>query len=104
VSNWHSPGRRLDELHHVIGVGDHRHVVRGDFDGGGPHALGEQPLGIRRNCLIAIASDDSLLAEPTGFRARDSLSVGSTNANVERGLPTDLPRPFVKRAGNGIQM
>src|SRR5215469_15129622 len=41
----------------------------------------------------------------TGFRARDSLSVGSTNASVEsdRGLPTDLPRPFVKRAGYGIQ-
>jgi hypothetical protein len=37
----HSLGRPLDELQHVIGVGDHRHVVRGDFDGGGPHALGE---------------------------------------------------------------
>jgi hypothetical protein len=24
--------RSLDELHHVIGVGDHRHVVRRDFD------------------------------------------------------------------------
>jgi hypothetical protein len=68
-------------------------VVRLDFDGGCPHALGEQPLGIRRNRLIALASDDSVLAELTGFRARDSLSVGSTNASVERGrgLPTDLP-------------
>ena len=54
----HSLGRRLDELHHVIGVGDHRHVVRGDFDGGGPHALGEQPLGIRRNRLIAIRDQE----------------------------------------------
>ena len=52
-----------------------------------------------------LASDDNVLAELTGFRARDSLSVGSTNASVERdrGLPTDLPRPFVKRAGYGIQ-
>ena len=52
-----------------------------------------------------MAADDSVLAELTGFRARDSLSVGSTNASVERdrGLPTDLPRPFVKCAGYGIQ-
>src|SRR3954465_2738338 len=46
--------RRLDELHHVIGAGDHRHVVRRDFDGGGIHALGEQTLGVGRDRLIAI--------------------------------------------------
>lgn len=34
-------GSGLDELHHVIGVGDHRHVVGGDFGGGGAHAGGE---------------------------------------------------------------
>src|SRR2546423_4835676 len=45
---------RLDELHHVIGVGDHRHVVRRDFDGGGTHAPGEQTLGIGWDGLIAI--------------------------------------------------
>ena len=55
----HSPGRRLDELQHVIGVGDHRHVVRRDFDGGGTHALGEQTLGIGRDRLIA--SGDQVL-------------------------------------------
>ena len=46
--------RRLDELQHVIGVGDHRHVIRRDFDRGGTHALGEQTLGIGRDRLIAI--------------------------------------------------
>jgi len=30
-----SLGSGLDELHHVIGVGDHRQVVRRDLDGGG---------------------------------------------------------------------
>ena len=42
----HRFGRRLDERHHVIRVGDHRHVVRRDFDGGGVHAGGELVLGI----------------------------------------------------------
>ena len=46
--------RRLDELHHVLGVGDHGHVTRRDFDGGGTHAPGEQALGIGRDRLIAI--------------------------------------------------
>ena len=33
---------RLDEVHHVLRVGDHGHVVRRDFDGGGTHAPGGQ--------------------------------------------------------------
>ena len=41
----------LDELGHVIRVGDHRYVAGRDFDGGGPHALGELPLGIGRDRL-----------------------------------------------------
>jgi hypothetical protein len=36
------PSQRLDELHRIIRMGDHRHVVRRDCDGGGSHALGEQ--------------------------------------------------------------
>ena len=49
----HRLGRRLDERQHVIWVGDHRHVVGRDFDGGGPHAPGEQTLGIGRERLVA---------------------------------------------------
>jgi hypothetical protein len=47
-------GGGLDELGHVIGVGDHRYVAGRDFDGGGPHALGELPLGIGRDRLITM--------------------------------------------------
>jgi hypothetical protein len=32
-------GGRRDELCYVIRVGDHRHVTRRDFHGGGAHAL-----------------------------------------------------------------
>jgi len=34
-------GGVLDELHHVVGVGDHRHMTGGNLDGGGAHAGGE---------------------------------------------------------------
>lgn len=51
-------GSGLDELHHVIGVGDHRHVVRRDFDGGGVHAGGELALGIGRDGLIAVGDQE----------------------------------------------
>src|SRR5260370_32644566 len=44
--------RRFDELHHVLRVGDHRHVARRDFDGGGTHTPGEQTLGIGRERLV----------------------------------------------------
>ena len=53
-----SLGSRLDELRHVIGVGDHRHVVRRDFDGGGAHAGGELTLGIGRDGLIAVGDQE----------------------------------------------
>jgi hypothetical protein len=33
-------GGNLDKLHYVVGVGNHRHVVRRDFDGGGAHPRG----------------------------------------------------------------
>jgi len=46
--------RRLDELHHVLRVGDHGHVVRRDFDGGDAHAGGELALGIGRDGLITV--------------------------------------------------
>src|SRR6266545_3522839 len=39
-------GRRLDELRHLVGVGDHRDVVGGDLDGGRAHAAGELVLGV----------------------------------------------------------
>ena len=41
-----SLGSGLDELHHIIGVGDHRHMVRRDFDGGDAHAGGELAIDI----------------------------------------------------------
>ena len=53
-----SLGSGLDELQHVIGVGDHRHVVRRDFDGGGAHAGGELALGIGRDGLIAVGDHE----------------------------------------------
>src|SRR6185437_7740516 len=48
----HGFGRRLDELGHVTGVGDHRDVAGGDLDGGGAHAGGELPLSIGRDRLV----------------------------------------------------
>src|SRR5260221_7860912 len=47
----------LDELHDVLLVGDHRHVARGDFHRGRPHALGEEPPGVGRDCLV-VPSDE----------------------------------------------
>jgi hypothetical protein len=49
-------GSGLDELQHVVGVGDHCHVVGRDLSGGGAHAGGELPLGIGRDGLIAIGN------------------------------------------------
>jgi hypothetical protein len=51
-------GGGLDELSHVIWVGDHRHVADRDFDGDGPHALGELPLGIGRDRLIVLGDQE----------------------------------------------
>src|SRR5690348_8590098 len=48
----HGFGGRLDELCHVTGVGDHRDVAGRNLDGGGAHAGGELPLGIRRDRLV----------------------------------------------------
>ena len=48
----HGFGRRLDELCHLTGVGDHRDVAGRDLDGSGAHAGGEQALGIRRQRLV----------------------------------------------------
>ena len=45
-------GGGLDELGHLVGVGDHRHVAGRDLDRGGAHALGEQPFGSRRDGLV----------------------------------------------------
>ena len=51
-------GGSLDELHHVVRVRDHGHVVGGDFDRGGPHALGELALGVGRDGLIALGDQE----------------------------------------------
>jgi hypothetical protein len=39
-------------------VGDHRHVVRRDLDGGGAHVGGELALGIGRDGLIAVGDQE----------------------------------------------
>jgi hypothetical protein len=52
-------GGGLDKLDYVIGVGNHRHVVRRDFDGGGTHPRGEPALGIGRDGLIALHDQES---------------------------------------------
>jgi hypothetical protein len=49
---------RLDELHYVVGVGDHRYVVCGNLDGGGAHALGELPLSVGRDGLIPFGDQE----------------------------------------------
>src|ERR1700683_5320011 len=56
-------GGSLDELHYVVGVRDHGHVVGRDFDRGGPHTLGELALGSGRDGLIALGDQ-----EPGGQR------------------------------------
>ena len=48
----------LDEPQHVIGVGDHRHAVRRDLDGGGAHAGGELALGVGRDGLVAVGGQE----------------------------------------------
>ncbi len=53
-----SVGSRMDELHHVVGVGDHRHVVRRDFDSGCAHSSGELALGVWRDGLIAVGDHE----------------------------------------------
>jgi hypothetical protein len=59
-------GGGLDELHYVFGVGNHRHVVRRDFDGGGAHPRGGPALGIGREGLIALRDQEQ---DGCGFQA-----------------------------------
>ena len=58
VCGLNSFGSRLDELHHVIRVRDHRHVVGRDFDDGCTHAISEQTLSIGRDRLVAIGDQE----------------------------------------------
>jgi hypothetical protein len=52
-----SLGSGLDELHHVIGVGDHRRGSTGSRRWW-RHASGELALGIGRDGLIAVGDHD----------------------------------------------
>jgi hypothetical protein len=54
----HRVDRGLDDLRHVVGVGDHRDVIRRDLDGGRAHALGKLSLGIGWNRLVTIGDKE----------------------------------------------
>src|SRR3984885_15266539 len=62
-------GCGLDEPGHVTGVGDHRDVAGRNLDGGGAHAGGELPLGLRRQGLVV--GGDQVPGRPC-FPGRDA--------------------------------
>src|SRR5258708_460364 len=80
----HRFGGRLDELHYVLPVGNHRHVARGDFHRGRPHALGEEPLGVGRDCLV-VPSDEVPGREPFPGRNAHHITEGSAGERLLRG-------------------
>ena len=51
-------GGGLDELSHVVGMGDHGHVAGRDFDRRGVHPLGELPLGLGRDGLVVLSDQE----------------------------------------------
>src|SRR5260221_3106054 len=86
-------GGCLDELHYVLRVGDHRHVARGDFHRGRPHALGEEPLGVGPDCLV-VPSDEVPGREPFPGRNAHHITEGSAGERLLRGEHNPrLPRP-----------
>jgi hypothetical protein len=57
-SGCHGGGRGHDQFQHVVGMGDHCHVVGRDFPDGCAHAFGELPLRLRRDGLVVIGDQE----------------------------------------------
>src|SRR5205814_2738019 len=89
--------RRLDELHHVLRVGDHRHVARRDFDGGGPHAPGEQTLGIGRERLVVRGDQEPGRQRFPGRNTHHVLEGGRGQSLLHRVHDPGLHRIHVSR-------
>jgi hypothetical protein len=60
-------GGGLDELGHVVGMGDHRQVAGWDFRGGGTHPRAELPFGVGRDDLVVLAAQVTVNKYATGL-------------------------------------
>jgi hypothetical protein len=90
----HSVDRGLDDLRHVVGVGDHRDVVRCDLDGGRAHALGKLSLGIGWNRLVAVGDT---IGDQRRLRPRRAVRAGGAMTDERERDGWTRHRPMSKQ-------